>query len=115
MANSKFVRLYYSKVTEDNDEALWKAKLLIENHEDCTDELYESFNEFIENVEHHNYDIAGYFAITCVKTVADILYFDGLKHLSILELLRVDIDHLTLTLFDEWCENNEINLNELLF
>lgn len=114
MANSKFVRLYYEAVTEDNDEALWSAKWLIENHEDYLDELYESFNNFIEHAEHHNYDIAGYFNVTCVKTVANILFFDK-EFLTILELLRVDIDHLTLTLFDEWCENNEINLNELIF
>ena len=127
MAFSKFVRSYYEYATEANDIIFYKVKSLIENNENLLTYIYTEFNYYIDTLKGFGQlpdgiTISSINAITSFinkpgsiirKCAYELYQSEG--EISLEELLSVDYDHLTLTLFDEWCENNEINLNELLF
>lgn len=118
MANSKFVRLYYEYANDLNDMNFFKIKSLLENNENLISYIYESFNNFISVCSNNSTE---YPALTFVKRCGSVIRKCAYElhstegEISLEEMLSVDYDHLSLTLFDDWCENNGININEILF
>lgn len=128
MAFSKFVRRYYEYATEANDIIFYKVKSLIENNENLLTYVYTEFNYYIDGLKYFGEQLSDGITISSINVITSFInkpgsiirkcayeLYQSEGEISLEELLSVDYDHLTLTLFDEWCENNEINLNELLF